>query len=770
MTWSGGTLSGNVTNAGTLTVAGTGTKTVGGTLTNAGTIDVTGTGTIYLPTASYAPSNDATIDNQAGATFDFQAGATLSDDYYSTEYGSYQPAQGTFDNAGTLEMTAPSGTTTIDYTLNYSGGTLSNSGAGLLDLSGAVNDTSTTSLLSDTGTGTFTLANGGTLGGTVTVAGTVSLAGGTFTTAAGGTTIVSQGGPASMPLTGATLSLGGSLDTTILSIAGGTLAGTGTITADSQITLSGGTLGGTITDAGAIAWTGGSIDGTITNAGTLTVAGTGTKTVGGTLTNAGTIDVTGTGTIYLPTASYAPSNDATIDNQAGATFDFQAGATLSDDYYSTEYGSYQPAQGTFDNAGTLEMTAPSGTTTIDYTLNYSGGTLSNSGAGLLDLSGAVNDTSTTSLLSDTGTGTFTLANGGTLGGTVTVAGTVSLAGGTFTTAAGGTTIVSQGGPASMPLTGATLSLGGSLDTTILSIAGGTLAGTGTITADSQITLSGGTLGGTITDAGAITWTGGSIDGTITNAGTLTVAGTGTKTVGGTLTNAGTIDVTGTGTIYLPTASYAPSNDATIDNQAGATFDFQAGATLSDDYYSTEYGSYQPAQGTFDNAGTLEMTAPSGTTTIDYTLNYSGGTLSNSGAGLLDLSGAVNDTSTTSLLSDTGTGTFTLANGGTLGGTVTVAGTVSLAGGTFTTAAGGTTIVSQGGPASMPLTGATLSLGGSLDTTILSIAGGTLAGTGTITADSQITLSGGTLGGTITDAGASPGPVARSTERSPTPVR
>ena len=254
--------------------------------------------------------------------------------------------------------------------------------------------------------------------------------------------------------------------------------------------------------------------------------------MGGTLTNAGTIDVTGTGTIYLPTASYAPSNDATIDNQAGATFDFQAGATLSDDYYSTEYGSYQPAQGTFDNAGTLEMTAPSGTTTIDYTLNYSGGTLSNSGAGLLDLSGAVNDTSTTSLLSDTGTGTFTLANGGTLGGTVTVAGTVSLAGGTFTTAAGGTTIVSQGGPASMPLTGATLSLGGSLDTTILSIAGGTLAGTGTITADSQITLSGGTLGGTITDAGAITWTGGSIDGTITNAGTLTVAGTGTKTVAG----------------------------------------------------------------------------------------------------------------------------------------------------------------------------------------------------------------------------------------------
>ena len=165
-----------------------------------------------------------------------------------------------------------------------------------------------------------------------------------------------------------------------------------------------------------------------------------------------------------------------------------------------------------------------------------------------------------------------------------------------------------------------------------------------------------------------------------------------------------------------------------------------------------------------------MTARSGTTTIDYTLNYSGGTLSNSGAGLLDLSGAVNDTSTTSLLSDTGTGTFTLANGGTLGGTVTVAGTVSLAGGTFTTAAGGTTIVSQGGPASMPLTGGTLSLGGSLDTTILSIAGGTLAGTGTITPIARSPSAVGPSAGRSPTPAPSPGPVARSTGPSPTPVR
>ena len=74
MTWAGGTLSGNVSNNGTLTISGS-SVILNGTLTNSGTVDVTGAGTI-----SVDPS-DATINNQAGATFDFQADATLSNVY-----------------------------------------------------------------------------------------------------------------------------------------------------------------------------------------------------------------------------------------------------------------------------------------------------------------------------------------------------------------------------------------------------------------------------------------------------------------------------------------------------------------------------------------------------------------------------------------------------------------------------------------------------------------------------------------------------------------
>ena len=89
--WSDGTLSANVTNAGTLSIATAGANlNLYGTLTNTGTINVTGTNNIF------ARSTSATIDNQSGATFDFTSAGNM----YNQGSGA-----GTFNNAGTLEMT-----------------------------------------------------------------------------------------------------------------------------------------------------------------------------------------------------------------------------------------------------------------------------------------------------------------------------------------------------------------------------------------------------------------------------------------------------------------------------------------------------------------------------------------------------------------------------------------------------------------------------------------------------------------------------------------
>ena len=94
--WLSGTLSGAVTNAGTLTVAGSSYLFLTGTLTNTGTVNVTSSS---YPIFGYA--NNATIDNQAGTTFDFQADIGLYD--WSSDTGL------TFNNAGTLEKTAGTG-------------------------------------------------------------------------------------------------------------------------------------------------------------------------------------------------------------------------------------------------------------------------------------------------------------------------------------------------------------------------------------------------------------------------------------------------------------------------------------------------------------------------------------------------------------------------------------------------------------------------------------------------------------------------------------
>ena len=659
--FSAGILDGSVTNSGTLTISGS-SETLGGTLTNTGTVDVTGATTIDV--ASY---NGATIDNQAGATFDFQAGATLSDYSIANGFGTPYVA---LNNAGTLEMTAPSGATTIDYPLDDTSGTVTNTSSGTLNLVGGATLNGTT--LSNAPSGTFNLEEGGTINGTLTVGGAISLTGGTFTASDGSAIVPPSGGTGALQVTGATLSLGGTVSTgSMVALDGGALTGPGTLALGSQVI-----------------WTSGLLGDALTNAGTIIAIGTGSMTLDGTLTNTGTIDVTGATTIDV--ASY---DGATIDNQAGATFDFQAGATLSDYSIANGFGTPYVA---LNNAGTLEMTAPSGATTIDYPLDDTSGTVTNTSSGTLNLVGGATLNGTT--LSNAPSGTFNLEEGGTINGTLTVGGAISLTGGTFTASDGSAIFPPSGGTGALQVTGATLSLGGTVSTgSMVALDGGALTGPGTLALGSQVI-----------------WTSGLLGDALTNAGTIIAIGTGSMTLDGTLTNTGTIDVTGATTIDV--ASY---DGATIDNQAGATFDFQAGATLSNYSIANGFGTPYVA---FNNSGTLEMTAPSGTATIDYSLNNTGGTVEalggtlsipdsgvssgTLGAGtwvvganstltlnanvstlpstvILQGSGS-NFTGLSSLTSITTTGTLELENGATftISGDLDNAGTIDLAAGTL----------------------------------------------------------------------------------------
>ena len=91
----------------------------------------------------------------------------------------------------------------------------------------------------------------------------------------------------------------------------------------------------------------------------------------------------------------------------------------------------------------------------------------------------------------------------------------------------------SGGSGTLEVTGGALALAGSVTVTDVVVAGGTLAGTGTLAAGSQVT-----------------WSSGTIVGSITNDGSLTVTNGGTETLTGTLTNAGSI-VVDTGVYGLP---------------------------------------------------------------------------------------------------------------------------------------------------------------------------------------------------------------------------
>jgi RHS repeat-associated protein len=588
------TMNGLVTNAGTMTWTGTNDLHIAGTLTNTGTIIVSGAMLIRTD------SNNTTINNQAGAFFDFQAPANLFMNGTTSDV---------FNNAGTLERTAGTGTATTSYLVNNSGTIAGNSGT--LQFTGGG---------SGSGTDTVTDSGGGSvsLGGnfTGTMAGSGSGAGGVFLGNAG-TNFVGTGAGITLNLTGAALQ------------------------------LNAGAIGGLITNAGTMSWT-----------------GTNDIHVSGTLTNTGTIVVSGNMLIRTD------ASNTTINNQAGAFFDFQAAANLFTNGTTNDV---------FNNVGTLERTAGTGTATTSYVVNNSGTIAGNSGT--LQITGGG---------SGSGTDTVTASGGGSvsLGGnfTGTIAG--SGLGGVFL-GNGGANFVGTGAGVTLNLTG------------------------------NALQLNSGTIGGLITNAGNMTWT-----------------GTNDVHISGTLTNTGTINVAAGMLIRADLAN------TTINNQPGAVFNFQAAANL----YAN--GQTNPI---FNNAGTLEMTAPTGTAQTSFGVNNTGtiactsGTLKLTGGG----SGSGND-----VISPSAGATVYLTGsfGGTFAGAGAATGTVQIA-----------SLTGSGSGATFDFFGSVLQVVGDLSGTItnsgtMALApggelrlNGTLNNTGTIVATSNNEILANANGVTINNA-------------------
>jgi YD repeat-containing protein len=581
--WTGGVLQGHVINQGTITLSGGNDKALGWlTLDNAGTIVQTGAGN--LTGGTYGGGQQFTFNNLAGGVYDFQ-----SDSSFVMQYS----GSGTLNNTGILRKSAGTGTSSIGWNVPF------------CNLGGTI----------DVQTGQLTLAGNGTS------------TGGTFTVAAGAVLNLTPG-------------------------ASGTYSGTYTGSGGGTVQLSGGTLtagaGATVAfPAGMFQWTGGDLQGTLTNTGTLTLFGSGDKPLGdgAVLNNAGTIVQADSGNLVNEQGA-----TATVNNQPGGVYVFQSDAGI----FTRPYGSL-----VFNNAGTLRKSAGAGTSTIVWANTF------NNQAGTIDVQSG--DLNVQAGGTSTG-GTFNAAAGAVLDWTTN--NTQQTWGGTYTGSGQGavrlnTTLNSSAATLNFPA-GLLQWVGGSLQGTV------TNAGTLTLSGSSTVTLMG-VLdnAGTIIQKDAATLAG-SRYGYGDHYELHNLAGAlydlqGTGGISNSWTGDGTITNAGTFRKSMDPGSVQVSSSRGFDN-VGGVVDVEAGTLQLGSWY--EQGNASTG-GTFTVAASAVLDLTGGGTSA-YTGSYTG-----SGGGTVQLSSGTLD-ATGGVTFNFPAGLFQWS-GGVLQGTVTNTGTMALSG-------------------------------------------------------------------------------------------
>jgi fibronectin-binding autotransporter adhesin len=663
----------------------------GGSLTGYDSVEVAAGGSLDL--------EDGAIVNAPGGV-QVDAGGTL--------IAGSGTIDGDLSNAGTLDLTAL--TISGDYT--QSAGTL-NLGNGSLTVAGSFAEAG----------GSVQVGSGGTLAaddGLVQTGGDLALSG------TGGLNIVGT-----LAQDGGTAEVGGtsSLAATALTVGGTVTVEGGTLsTVDGVQVETGGTLalqsgilsggqGSVAVDPGAtLTGYGGTLSGDLLNSGTITLGQppTGTFTVTGNYTQGGSATLTVTG---------GPMQvDGTIAEDGGAVQLGSGGTLTVTGDYALAGGGLTLSGGTLTVLGLLDvsggtLTLTAGTLTGSVQVE-AGGNLTASGG---TLNGDLSDFGAVTASTLTVTGNYGQAGTASLdvsGGSVTVDGSFEEDGGSVLLGSGGTLNADNG----VTQTGGDLALSGgmmNLGTGAFAQSGGTLevaslsslyamtmtfGGTvtlegGSVTAMTDVEvlsggallLEGGTLsgdmGGVLLDAGAtLTASSGTISGSLSNSGTLTLddpTTPGTLTITGGYTQVtGTLDATGGS---LTTNSFEEDGGAVVVGSGGTVTAYgwtQTGGdlALSGTGAVNDNGMFQQSGGTTEVTGTATLSAYS--VSIGGTLTLAGGTIA---VGM----GAVEVDSGGLLLVDSGTlsssmggvqvdggGTLT-AYSGTIAGNLSNSGTVNL---------------------------------------------------------------------------------------------
>ncbi|HIC7215319.1 TPA: autotransporter domain-containing protein, partial [Burkholderia stabilis] len=501
------TFGGTVAGTGSLTKVGAGTETLTGanTYTGGTTIDA---GTLALGAGGSLAATGAVNLNGIGASLDLSAAGA------NQTIGALSGLSGSTVALGGNTLTFGDGTTqTFGGAITGTGGIVKQ-GGGTTTLTGANTYGGATTI----GAGNLVIGAGGSLAGSTTVNLTTAGAGFTLGTGAGTQTVAGLAGVTgtTVALGGNTLTLGGAANTSF----GGTIGGTGAIVKNGTGTQ---TLSGNNTYSG----------GTTVAGGTLVLGGNGALGTGAvTVGAASTIDTTSA--VNLANAVTLNAN-ATIGGTQDLTLSgvvSGAGGLVKDGQATLTLNNSNTFQGgTVVNGGSLVLGNSQALGTGGLTLNGGSLALGSTNVALDGLNGGANGTL------DTGTGTLTVAGGGTFGGALTGAGALT-----------------KSGSATLVLTGASNYAGGT------TIAGGTL----------QIGNGGtsGSIAGNVADSGALVFNRSdnlSFGGAISGTGSLTQAGSGQLTLTGTSTLSGPTTVSA-GTLAV-NGSLGPS---TVTVQNGAT--------------------------------------------------------------------------------------------------------------------------------------------------------------------------------------------------------
>ena len=630
--WSGGTLTGTplyIATNGSLLISGSGAKFLQMPLTNSGTIRWQG-GDLIVPNNNSGFSG--AIQNLSGALFDIQCNQSL--------YNNYGGGSPYFSNAGVVQKSAGTGTTTISIPFNNSAavslgqGTLSLNGGGILE--GTFTTANTTAVKLNGGN--FTYSTSPAISG----AGIFQLVGGNLALVSdvisnlqmvGGSVTLSpsfQGGTiTNLTLPGATLNGNYTVSGTLTCGAG--ISGSLSVSGGGTFNWSGGNVSSSlsISSGGIVNWTGGSASGVVNVSGgaTLVLGGTGAKYLQNVLTNQGTVTWTG-GDLVTP--NYNGGYLGNIYNLSGALWDIQCNQSI--------YNNYGGNSASFSNSGQLQKSAGSGTAAINIPFYNSGtvavtqGTLTFNGGGTVE--GAFNAGAGATL--NFGGGNFTYTVTPVLSGV----GTIQLTGGTLTLTtdmipnlqpAGGSIVLGagfQGGTiTNLTLPGTTLS--GDYTVTGLFSCGAGVAGSLSLSPGAILNWSGGTISGALNVAGgaSVTWSGGAANGPVTVAtnASFVLSGSPAKYLQNVLTNMGNVTWSG-GDLVVP--NYGGGYSGRIENLTNGVFDIECNQSL--------YNNYGSLAAYFRNQGMLQKTVATGTTTISIPLLNS--TSVNVQTGILNLNG------------------------------------------------------------------------------------------------------------------------------------